>query len=175
VPWSDYPKDIRQFSSLIHQAAEARFGAAATVQIVSQAAKDAGITLGFDAYSAVSRLYGSWVSVRSSRESVSSASSVVTRTGLDQGISGAMISRAPWSPTVSSSQSNPFVLVKGRYTMQSPTGPVTGFFTHQYRLSELTTISAVMSDMQAQMDFSNQSPDLSQASLEELVSLEWAP
>lgn len=175
MPWSDYPKDIRQFSTLIHQAAEARFGAAATVQIVAAAAKDAGITLGFDAYSAVSRLYGSWVAVRGSREAISDASNVVGRTGIDQGITGAMISRAPWSPTVSSTAQNPFVLVKGRYTMDSPTGPITGYFTNRYRLNELTTVSAVMSDMQAQMDFSNQSPDLSQASLEELVSMEWAP
>lgn len=175
MPWSDYPKDIRQFSGLVQAAAEARFGAAATVQLIAAAARDAGIKLSFQSYSGLSRLYGSYVGVRNARGAVAAASEVVTRTGIDQGITGAMISRAPHSPTVGGGVQNPFVLVKGRYTMDSPTGPLEGFFTHQYRLSEVNTVSGVISDMQLQMENSNTSPDLSQARLEELVSIEWAP
>jgi hypothetical protein len=175
VPWSDYPKDIRPFSGLVQAAAEARFGAAATVQLISQAARDAGIKLSFQSFSGISKLYGSYVGVRNARSAVAQASEVVNRTGIDQGITGAMISRAPYSPSLSTSAVSPFVLVKGRYTMDSPTGPLEGFFTHQYRLSEVNTISGVIADMQAQMENSNTSPDLSQAQLEELVSIEWSP
>lgn len=175
MPWSDYPKDIRPFSGLVQAAAEARFGAAATVQLISQAARDAGIKLSFQSFSGISKLYGSYVGVRNARAAVASASEVVTRTGIDQGITAAMISRAPHSPSVGTTATSPFVLVKGRYTLATPTGPVEGFFTHQYRLSEVNTVSGVIADMQAQIENSNTSPDLSMANLEELVSIEWSP
>lgn len=174
MPWSDYPTDIRQFSSLVRAAAEARFGAAATIELVANAARDAGISLSFQSYSALSRLYGSWAGVRENRSAIADAVDTLKRTGLDQGITGAMVSRAPYSPDPAAWNLNQYVLVTGQYTRDTPTGTVIGYLTHQYSLADLTTVGAVLADLQAVADNSPGSSDLMGAQLQTIVSVEWS-
>lgn len=174
LPWTDYPSGIRQFSGLVQAAAEARFGAAATNELIAQAARDAKITLSFSDYTGLARLYGSFVEVRGRRGAIADAAATFGRTGLDQGITAAMISRPPWAPSDTTWSQNPYVLVKGRYLQDTPEGPVTGYFSHRYRLSEVNTVGQVATDMQAQMEQGAGGTDLTGAALQEIVSIEAA-
>lgn len=174
MPWSDYPTDVRQFTSLVRGAAEARFGAAATVEIVAQAARDAGIKLSFQSYSAIASLYGSWVGVRESRASITGAIDTFQRTGLDQSITGAMVSRAPHSPDPAAWNLNPFVLVTASYTRDTPTGQVSGYFTHQYNINDLTTVGATLADLQTVADLSPGDTNRSGATVTGIASITWS-
>lgn len=174
MPWSDYPTELKQFSGLIQAAAEARFGSAATVQLISQAAKDAGISLAFQAYSGVASLYGQFAGVRESRASISGAAEVVQRTGLDQGITSSMISQAPWSPDAVSWSNSPFVLVRATYSQETPEGTVSGYFSHRYSLNQVQTVNQVLSDLQAQVDQSVGGTNLTGATIDGIAGIEWA-
>jgi hypothetical protein len=174
VPWSDYPTDIRQFTSLVRAAAEARYGAAAAIEIAASAARDAGIKLSFQSYSALASLYGSFATVRNNRGAISDAIDTLKRTGQDQGITGAMVSRTPWSPDPASWNLNQFVLVTGQYTRDTPTGTVTGYLSHQYSLSDLTTVGSTLADLQAVADNAVGDTNLQGAQLQTITSIEWS-
>lgn len=174
MPWADYPPDVRQFSGLIQSAAEARFGSAATVQIISQAAKDAGISLSFQSYSAIASLYGQFSGVRESRSTISSAAEVVQRTGLDQGITASMISQPPWSPDAVSWNASQFVLVRATYSQETPEGTVSGYFSHRYHISQVNTVNGVLADLQAVADQNVGGTDLTGATVTGIAGIEWA-
>lgn len=174
MPWSDYPTVLRQFSGLIQSAANERFGAAATVQIISEAAKAAGIALQFADFSSISKLYGDYVGVRTSGERLDEVQQQVARTGIDQGITAGHISQPPWAPDPRSWGQNPYVLVTGSYSLDTPSGTVQGFFSHQYRLEELHTIGQVTADLQAQLDLSPGETNLQGAQLDGITSITWS-
>ena len=174
MPWSDYPTDVKQFSGLIQAAAEQKFGSAATVQIIAEAAKAAGISLAFQSYSGIASLYGQFAGVREARASISEAAGVVQRTGLDQGITPAMISQPPWSPDAMSWNNSQFVLVRASYSVDTPEGTVSGFLSHRYHLSQVQTVGQVLSDLQAQVDAgAGQSPPIG-ATVDGIAGIEWS-
>lgn len=174
MPWSDYPADVRQFSGLVQAAAQTRYGSAATVELVSRAARDAGLQLSFRSYSSIAAMYGQFAQVREARSTLTSTAAQVGRTGLDLGITPTVIASPPWSPSARDQALNPFVLVRGRYAQETPEGAVSGYFTHRYSLAEVHTYSQVMADMQAQMDQNAGGTDLSGAAMEEIVGIEWS-
>jgi hypothetical protein len=174
VPWSDYPTEVRQFSSLVQSAALARFGSAATVELISNAAKDAGVPLRFQSYSAIAKLYGEFATMRESSNTLGSTLQTVQRTGLDQSITADMIARPPWAPTFRDLSLSPFVLVKGTYSMETPEGPVSGYFSHRYNLADVHTINQVMGDMQLQMEQGAGGTNLDGATLDSIVGIEWS-
>lgn len=174
MPWSDYPKDVRQFSSIVRAAAEERFGAAATVDIVNQAAKAAGIGLSFQSFSSIAKLYGEFTAMRNVRETIADTAQTVQRTGIDQGITASMIGRAPWSPTDVQLSRSPFVLVLGRYTQDTPEGPKTGYFPHRYHISQVNSYQGLVNDLQLQMEQNAGGTDLAGAQLQDIVSIEWS-
>lgn len=173
MPWTDYPTDVRQFSGLIQAAAEQRFGSAATVQIIAEAAKAANISLSFQSYSAIASMYGQFTGVRESKGVLGEVQSTFSRTGLDQGITADMISQPPWSPGAGAWNSSQFVLVKATYNMEGAEGPVSGYFSHRYHISQVNTISQVMSDLQAQMELGAGGTNLEGAQLDSIVGIEW--
>lgn len=174
MPWKDYPADVRQFKGLIEAAAHERFGSAATIELVAKAAGDAGVKLGFASYSSIARMYGELAGVRESANALRSAADTVARTGIDQGVTADMIARPPWGPSVASTTLAPFVLVKGRYTMPSPEGTITSYYTHRYLLHEIHTIGQVMTDLQQQMEQNVGGTDLDGAVLDSIVGIEWS-
>lgn len=174
MPWKDYPVDVRQFKGLIEAAAHERFGSAGAVELVSKAAAAAGVKLGFASYSGIAKMYGELVGVREAGNALRSAADVAARTGIDQGVTAQMISRPPWAPDVASTTLNPFVLVKGRYSMPSPEGTITSYFTHRYLISEIHTLGQVKADMQAQMEQNVGGTNLDGATLDEVVGIEWS-
>lgn len=174
MPWSDYPTDVRQFSGLIQAAAEQRFGSAATVQIISEAAGAAGISLSFQSYSAIASMYGQFVGTRESKGTLTSTQETVQRTGLDQSITADMISRPPWSPDARTWSTSQFVLVKATYSMDTPEGPVSGYFSHRYHLSQVNTINQTLADLQAQIDLGSGGTNLEGAQLDSIVGIEWS-
>lgn len=174
MPWTDYSPDVRQFSGLVQGAAQARFGAAATAEVVSLAARAAGIRLGFSAFTDIARMYGSYVGVRSAGETLAAAAEVTARTGIAQGITGAMIGAAPYSPGVAQWNLNPYVLVKASYSLETPEGPITSTFSHRYNLNELHTVGQVLADMQAQLDIATSFGSLQGGTVSEISSIERA-
>lgn len=173
MPWSDYHPDIRQFAGLIQAAASQRYGAAATSEIVAQAASAAGVPLSFQAFTSLAQLYGTYSRMRSSAEGLTVAQAEAERTGFDQGISGNMIGQAPWSPSLSGPGASQYVLARVAYERPTPTGTVAGIFSHQYHVSELHTVLGLLADVQAQMDESTGETDLQGAVATDLMSLEW--
>lgn len=174
MPWTDYPTDVRQFKGLIQAAANERFGSAATVELVASAAKDAGLKLSFQSYSAIAKLYGDFSSQRVTQETLAATAATIERTGIDQGITSSMIAQAPWSPGLSPSGGPRFVLVTGAYTMPSPEGEITGFFTHRYNLAEVHTYGQLMSDLQLQAEVNAGGTDLSNATVTGISGIEWS-
>ena len=174
MPWSDYPTDVRQFSGLVRAAAEARFGAAATVQIMAAAARDAGIKLSFQSYSALSRMYGDFVGARNARDSFNAALQAADTHGSDQAITAGMIARMPWSPAARDVSLNPFALVTATFTVNTPEGPMTGHFSHRYASVDLHTVEQLRADLQLQLDQGvGQSPPEG-AQLDQVVGIEWS-
>jgi hypothetical protein len=174
LPWTDYPTDVRQFSGLIQAAAEQRFGSAATVQIIAEAARAADIPLTFQSYSAIASMYGTFVGVRESSRNLLSTQGEVMRTGLDQGVTSSMISQPPWSPGAGSWAQSQFVLVKATYTQPSPAGEISAYFSHRYHISQVQTINQLATDLQAQMEQGAGGTNLEGAQLDSIVSIEWS-
>lgn len=174
MPWSLYPSDVRQFSGLVQAAAEARFGAAATSEIIAQAARDANIKLGFQSYTALARMYGEYVGVRTAGENLAAAAELATRTGLDQAVTASMIGRAPYSPDDRAWGLNPYVLVKAAYSLETPEGTVSSVFSHRYRLSDVQTLGPLAADMQAQLDIETAFGSLQGGTVSSIVSIERA-
>lgn len=174
MPWKDYPTDVRQFSGLVRDAAMQRFGSAAAVELVADAAKAADIKLSFQSYSSIAKLYGEFVGVRTTRETLTATGETIARTGIDQAITADVIARPPWAPDVRVTATNPFMLVTGRYTMDSPEGPITGYFSHRYSAAEVHTYNQVLTDMQLQMELGAGGTDLSGATLETITGIEWS-
>lgn len=173
MPWSDYPDSIKQFSSTIQAAANERFGAAATSELISLAAKAAGINLSFTDYTGIGRLYGAFVAGRESRSVIASTAEDAQRQGTDQGITARMIWSPPWSASLSGGLSPQYVLVRASYERDSPTGPVTGIFSHQYHVSELHGVLQVMDDLQAQADLAAPGSGGGGATVTGIVSMEY--
>lgn len=174
MPWTDYATSLKQFSGLIQAAAEARFGSAATVQLIAQAAKDAGISLQFGDYSGVASLYGQFAGVRQSRAAIADAAAVVQRTGLDQGVTASMISQPPWSPDAVQWNASPFVLVRATYSQETPEGTVSGYFSHRYHISQVNTVNGLLSDLQAQVEQNVGGTNLEGATIDGIASIEWS-
>lgn len=172
MPWSDYPKLIPQFSGLIQAAAEQRFGSAATVELIAAAAREAGITLAFQDYSAIASAYGQFAQNRGAKSTLADAFATSQRTGFDQSITADMIGVPPWSPNLGAFQQAQFVLVRGLYSQETPEGTSTGYFSHRYNLNEVHTVDQLMADMQAQMEQNAGGTDLSGAQLDSIVSIE---
>jgi len=141
-------------------------------QVISEAAKAAGITLSFADYTGLSRLYGDYVRGRSSREVLADAQAQLGRTGIDSGIDSRMVWTPPYGPSVTAAGPSPWLLVKVEYTRETPLGPVTGVFSHLYHQSELHTVGGVLADVQAQMDASVGDTDLQGAEATGLLSIE---
>jgi hypothetical protein len=174
VSWSDYPTDVRQFSGLVQAAAQQRFGSAATIELIAKAVSAAGLRLSFQSYSALASMYGRYVGVREAGASLAQTQALIERTGLDQGITPQMISQPPWSPAAGDFSQNPYVLVRGRYSQDTPAGPVTGYFTHRYNLAEIHTLGQVMTDLQAQIDLGAGGTNLEGAQLQGIAGIEWS-
>lgn len=174
MAWSDYPKDVRQFSSLIRDAASSRFGSAAAIQVVAAAAKAAGLTLGFQTFAGIAKLYGDYVAARNTVSNYASAVSQSARTGADFGITSGMITRQPWSPSPSGFSTAQFVLVRAEYTMETPEGQKTGVFSHRYSASDVLTNNQIRADLQLQLDQGAGGSDLAGAQLGDVVGIEWS-
>ena len=172
MPWSDFPSDIRAFSGLVQAAAQQRFGAAATAQIVSLAAKAAGINLSFQSYTGLAKLYGNYVAGRSAQEAIATAAEVQTRTGMTQGIDSSMMWTPPYGPAPGQLATSPFALVKVGYVRDTPTGAVAGVFSHQYHVADLTSIEGILSDVQAQIDTATGDTNLQGAQATQILSIE---
>lgn len=158
MPWSDYTPNVRQFSGLVNAAAQAQFGSAATVQVVSMAARDAGIPLAFADYTSIARLYGTYVRVATARANLTAAVNTFQQTGLDQAVTAQMISQPPWAPPLSDFNLNQAVQVRVQYQYETPAGPDVGYFTTDYAISHLHTVGQLLEDAAAQLEVGAGSP-----------------
>lgn len=174
MAWSDYPKEIRQFSRLVADAAAQTFGSAATVQIVAAAAKAANVTLPFNAFAGIAKLYGDTVRARNAATDYQLAVTESVRNRADFTITPNMISRQPWSPAQSGFAGDPFVLVRAEYTLETPEGTKTGVFSHRYSVSDIHTNHQVRADLQLQLDQGAGGSDLAGAELGDIVGVEWS-
>jgi|SRR5215472_4073098 len=174
MAWTDYPSGVRQFSGLIQSAADERFGAAATVELIAAAARDAGISLSFNAYSGIAKLYGDYVGARNAREAFQNAVTEGARTKSDFTISNSMITRQPWSPSPSGFTGGQFVLVKAEYTFDTPEGVKSGVFSHRYSVQDVHTHGQIRADLQLQIDNSVEGSPPTTATLGDIVGVEWS-
>lgn len=106
-------KFAQGFRGLIQAAAEARYGSAATNELISMAAKDAGQRMSFNDFTDVARLYGRFVGIRTGREVFQDALSTANRTGIDQGITAGMLPDATYARDLA--QRLPFPQVRVHY------------------------------------------------------------
>lgn len=172
MPLFDFPHAIRPFASIVQAAAEQRFGAAATSEIVSLAAKDANISLGFSDYTGLARLYGSYVQGRETRSVVTSALAEARRTGIEQGVTGQMVWSPPWAPSVSGPAQPQYVLVRTTYSKESPEGTLTGIISHRYHVSQVQGLLQLLGEAQAQIDIAPPGDYLDGATATGIVGIE---
>lgn len=154
MPWSDYDETVKQFSGLIQLAAHEGIGTALTNSLLKASADAAGLKTSFATYRDATRLYSSFSQGEHATDRFAAALDTLNRTGIDQGVTGDMIGRMPWSPDDNVWNLGQRVTARVEYRVATPFGPETSFFSLSYTRSQLTTVGAVVDDAQSFLDSS---------------------
>lgn len=161
MPWSDYNDALRQFSGYLSGALDRGLTQQDVFQEISANAQAAGIGLGFADYSSLASLYSQYNRMNRAGNALSGAIAAAQQTGIDRSITGDMIGFAPWSPSLPDYLTSGRLSARVQYEIATPEGPVQGWFTLDYRLSDLTTVTALLQDAQDFLDTSTtQSPPM---------------
>lgn len=165
MPWSDYSNNVRDLSGFIQWAVQNGY----RTTDVTSAARDIWAALGvkasFQDYTNLAQLYGQHSRSYQAAVSFQSAVTEVQRTGIDQAITGNMIQPMPWSPSLSDWQLNPRIGADVQYTIDTPFGPETHYFTINLQASDLQSVGGFMDDAQLGVDISDTESPPSDATL----------
>lgn len=161
MPWSNYADALRQFSGYLSGALERGLTQQDVFQEISANARAAGIPLGFSDYSSLASLYSDYNRMNRAGTTLSESIAAFSSTGIDRSITGEMIGFAPWSPSLPDYLATGRLSARVQYEIATPEGPVQSWFTLDYRLSDLTTVGALLQDAQDFVDTSTtQSPPI---------------
>lgn len=173
MPWSDYDPSVRQISGLIAFAAGERYGTAQTASLLKLSAEAAGIPTSFATYRDTFRLYSVYSRAAQGMAEFAAAFDTFQRTGQDQGITGTMLNPLPWSPSPGDWNIGQGVTARVEYTVETPEGPLSSWFTLGFTRPQLTTVGALIDEAQLTLETSGtESPPLD-ASLTGNVELSW--
>lgn len=173
MPWSDYDETVKQFSGLIQLAAEERYGTAQTNALLKLSADAAGLPTSFRTYTDATRLYASFSRVDRGVSEFRGAYDTYQRTGLDQGITGNMVSAPPWAPSPADWNISQRVTARVEYQVQTPEGPLSSWFSLGFTRPQLTTVGALIDQAQLTLDTSGTDSPPIDATLTGNVELTW--
>lgn len=173
MPWSDFSNDVRQLQGMVSAAVRGGLNSFETVQYLGESARAAGLKFGFETYTSVSKLWAVENRIYRGAQELQAAWRDVERTGIDQGITGRMINPAPWSPSLTDWNLNQRVGAKMQYTVDTPEGPMTRWWTQNYRTDQLQTVGQLMEDAQLRIDTSGTESPPTEATLTGYAELIW--